>query len=256
MNLIDVDDVAKAYGGIQALDGCTMGFEDGRINGLIGPNGSGKTTLFNVMTGYERPDRGQIRLGGDDVTRFPPDRIFSLGIGRTFQLTRIFPRMTVVENLHVASQRGGGFWQELTRWSSPTERVRAKEVLDFVGLTKLASEHAGNLSYGQQKLLEFACIIIAHPRVMLLDEPAGGVNPTLLRHLASRVRELNAEGITFVIVEHDMEFVMGLCDRVCVMHQGRTLCAGSPEQVRADPLVLEAYLGTDMRQGAPAAGVG
>ena len=256
MSLIDVDDVAKAYGGIHALDGCTMTFDDGRINGLIGPNGSGKTTLFNVMTGYERPDRGQIRLAGEDVTRLAPDRIFGKGIGRTFQLTRIFPNMTVVENLHVASQRGGGFWQELTRWSSSAERVRTREVLDFVGLTRLATERAGNLSYGQQKLLEFACILIARPRVMLLDEPAGGVNPSLLRHLAGRVRDLNAEGITFIIVEHDMEFVMGLCDRVCVMHQGRSLCAGPPEVVRADPLVLEAYLGTDMRDGAPQAGVG
>ena len=250
MSLIDVEDVSKAYGGIRALDGCTMSFEDGRINGLIGPNGSGKTTLFNVMTGYEKPDGGCVRFAGDEVTRLSPDRVFGRGIGRTFQLTRIFPRMTVVENLHVASQRGGGFWKELSRWSSPGERERTKEVLDFVGLTRLATEQAGNLSYGQQKLLEFACIIIARPRVMLLDEPAGGVNPTLLRHLASRVRELNAEGITFVIVEHDMEFVMGLCDRVCVMHQGRALCAGPPELVREDPLVLEAYLGTDMREGA------
>lgn len=252
MNLVDVEEVRKAYGGIRALDGCSMTFEEGRINGLIGPNGSGKTTLFNVMTGYERPDEGRVRIGGADVTRLPPDAIFSRGVGRTFQLTRIFPRLTVVENIHVAAQRGGGFLRELTRWSSPSERERTKEVLDFIGLTRLATEQAGNLSYGQQKLLEFACIIVAKPKVMLLDEPAGGVNPTLLRHLASRVRELNADGTTFVIVEHDMEFVMGLCDRVCVMHQGRALCSGTPDVVRADPLVLEAYLGTDMRE--PAAG--
>lgn len=248
MSLIDVEEVAKTYGGIRALDGCSMTFEKGRINGLIGPNGSGKTTLFNVMTGYERLDSGCVRLDGEDITKLPPDKVFSKGIGRTFQLTRIFPRMTVVENLHVAAQRSGGFRAELSRWSSPSERARSKEVLDFVGLTRLASEKAGNLSYGQQKLLEFACIIIARPRVMLLDEPAGGVNPTLLRHLASRIRALNEEGITFIVVEHDMEFVMGLCDRVCVMHQGRALCSGRPEEVRADPLVLEAYLGTDMRE--------
>jgi neutral amino acid transport system ATP-binding protein len=256
VTLIDVDDVCKAYGGIRALDGCSMTFEEGRINGLIGPNGSGKTTLFNVMTGYERPDEGRVTIEGADVTRLAPDAIFLRGVGRTFQLTRIFPRLTVVENIHVATQRGGGFFRELTRWSSPSERERTKEVLDFVGLTKLATEQAGNLSYGQQKLLEFACIIIAKPKVMLLDEPAGGVNPTLLRHLASRVRELNADGTTFVIVEHDMEFVMGLCDRVCVMHQGQALCSGTPEVVRADPLVLEAYLGTDMREPAPQAGAG
>ena len=153
-----------------------------------------------------------------------------------------------IQDCHVAAQRSGGFRSELSRWSSASERARAKEVLDFVGLTRLASEMAGNLSYGQQKLLEFACIIIARPRVILLDEPAGGINPTLLRHLASRIRALNDEGITFVVVEHDMEFVMGLCHKVCVMHQGRTLCSGHPDEVRQDPLVLEAYLGTDMRE--------
>lgn len=251
MSLIEVDDVAKAYGGIQALNGCAMNFEDGQINGLIGPNGSGKTTLFNVMTGYENVDRGQVRFDGNDITGMAPAKVFERGIGRTFQLVRIFPRMTVVENLHVAAQRDGGFFKELSRWSSHSEKVRSKEVLDFVGLTRLAAEKAGNLSYGQQKLLEFACIMIARPKVILLDEPAGGVNPTLLRHITSRVRDLNKDGITFVIVEHDMEFVMGLCDRVCVMHQGAALCAGPPEIVRTDPLVLEAYLGTDMREGAP-----
>ncbi len=248
MSLIEIQEVAKTYGGIHALDGCTLSFEDGQISGLIGPNGSGKTTLFNVVTGYEQPDSGSVRFDGDEITKLSPDKVFDRGIGRTFQLTRIFPRMNVVENLHVAAQRSGGFRSELSRWSSASERARAKEVLDFVGLTRLASEMAGNLSYGQQKLLEFGCIIIARPRVILLDEPAGGINPTLLRHLASRIRALNDEGITFVVVEHDMEFVMGLCHKVCVMHQGRTLCSGRPDEVRQDPLVLEAYLGTDMRE--------
>ncbi len=248
MSLIEIQEIAKTYGGIHALAGCTLSFEEGHISGLIGPNGSGKTTLFNVLTGYEQPDSGSVHFDGDEITRLSPDKVFDRGIGRTFQLTRIFPRMNVVENLHVAAQRSGGFRSELSRWSSASERARAKEVLDFVGLTRLASEMAGNLSYGQQKLLEFGCIIIARPRVILLDEPAGGINPTLLRHLASRIRALNDEGITFVVVEHDMEFVMGLCHKVCVMHQGRTLCSGHPDVVRQDPLVLEAYLGTDMRE--------
>ncbi len=251
MNLLEVDEVTKAYGGIQALAGCSMTFEEGKINGLIGPNGSGKTTLFNVMTGYERADSGSVHVAGTDVTAASPDQVFSLGVGRTFQLTRIFPRLTVVENLHVASQRDGGWMSEFSRWSSPSEKVRSKEVLDFVGLTRLAAEKAGNLSYGQQKLLEFACIMIARPKAMLLDEPAGGVNPSLLLHLGGRIKALNEEeGTTFVIVEHDMEFVMGLCDKVSVMHQGRCLCAGEPETVRSDPAVLEAYLGTDMREVA------
>jgi ABC-type branched-subunit amino acid transport system ATPase component len=223
-----------------------MTFEEGAINGLIGPNGSGKTTLFNVISGYETADEGRVTLRGKDITNAKPDQVFEAGIGRTFQITRIFPRLTVVENLHVASQRRG-FLGQLRSWNSMAERGRAMEVLDFVGLTPLADEPAGGLSYGQQKLLEFAFIMVARPKVMLLDEPAGGVNPTLLRGLADRIRALNKEGVTFVIVEHDMEFVMGLCDQVLVMHQGCALTAGLPQQVRANPDVLEAYLGTDLR---------
>lgn len=246
MSILRVTDIRKSYGGIRALAGCTMTFEEGAINGLIGPNGSGKTTLFNVISGYEAPDHGQVTLRGKDITKAKPDRVFQQGLGRTFQITRIFPRLTVMENLHVASQRRG-FVSQLRSWNSAAERERALEVLDFVGLTPLAEEPAGGLSYGQQKLLEFAFIMVARPSVMLLDEPAGGVNPTLLRGLADRIRALNKEGVTFVIVEHDMEFVMGLCDRVLVMHQGCALTAGLPEEVRSNPDVLEAYLGTDMR---------
>ena len=246
MSILQVTDIRKAYGGIRALDGCSMDFEEGAINGLIGPNGSGKTTLFNVISGYEKPDAGRVTLRGKDITNCAPDRVFELGIGRTFQVTRIFPRLTVMENLHVASQRRG-FAAQLRSWKSAAERIRATEVLDFVGLSRLADEPAGGLSYGQQKLLEFAFIMIASPSIMLLDEPAGGVNPTLLRGLADRIRALNKTGVTFVIVEHDMEFVMGLCDRVNVMHQGCGLASGAPEEVRANPDVLEAYLGGDVK---------
>jgi neutral amino acid transport system ATP-binding protein len=237
VSILQVSDIKKSYGGIQALTGCSMTFEEGAINGLIGPNGSGKTTLFNVISGYETADGGRVTLRGKDITNFRPDQVFGLGLGRTFQITRIFPRLTVMENLHVAAQRRG-FVGQLRSWKSAAERRRAMEVLDFVGLTPLADEPAGGLSFGQQKLLEFAFIIVAKPSVMLLDEPAGGVNPTLLRGLADRIRALNKEGVTFVIVEHDMEFVMGLCDRVLVMHQGCALTAGAPEEVRANPDVL------------------
>jgi neutral amino acid transport system ATP-binding protein len=243
-SILEVTGIEKSYGGIRALAGCTMAFEEGAINGLIGPNGSGKTTLFNVISGYETADAGQVSLRGQDITNAKPDRIFGAGIGRTFQITRIFGRLTVLENLHVAAQRRG-FLSQVRSWKSAAERQHAMEVLDFVGLTPLADEPAGGLSYGQQKLLEFAFIMIARPAIMLLDEPAGGVNPTLLRGLADRIRVLNKEGVTFVIVEHDMEFVMGLCDKVLVMHQGCALTAGTPQQVRSDPAVLEAYLGTD-----------
>jgi len=247
MTLLTVENIAKSYGGVQALRGCTMTFTEGAINGLIGPNGSGKTTLFNVITGYERPDSGRVMLRGTDMTAATPDKVFAAGIGRTFQLTRIFTQLSVLENVHVAAQRRG-FVGQLRRWTSGTEHERALEALDFVGLTRLAREPAGSLSYGQQKLLELAFIMVAQPSIMLLDEPAGGVNPTLLNHLASRIKALNAEGVTFIIVEHDMEFVMGLCDRVSVMHNGRALTEGPPDQVRADPAVLEAYLGSDLAE--------
>jgi ABC-type branched-subunit amino acid transport system ATPase component len=242
MSLLEVVRVSKAFGGIRALDSCSLTVEDGSITGLIGPNGSGKTTLFNVMTGYERLDLGEIRFQGKNITNAPPDRVFQLGIGRTFQLTRIFPRLTVIENMHVAVKRRGyhGFLQ---RWSATDEHKRALELLDFVGIAGTKDMLAGSLSYGQKKLLEFAYILIAEPRVILLDEPAGGVNPTIINYLEERIRTLNRQGVTFLVVEHNMEFVMRLCDTVTVMHQGTRVAEGPPDQVRKDPIVLEAYLG-------------
>ena len=240
--ILEAEAISKSYGGIKALNACSISFAEGAINALIGPNGSGKTTLFNIMTGYERADSGTVRLRGQDITTATPDKIFRMGVGRSFQLTRVFPRLTVIENVHVAAQRQG-LAAHLRRWTSHHERRAAGDVLDFVGLTHLAHEPAGSLSYGQQKLLEFAFGIVARPDLMLLDEPAGGVNPALLRHLAARIRALNGDGVTFVIVEHDMEFVMGLAGNVVVMHQGARLASGPPAEVRANPGVLDAYLG-------------
>ncbi len=242
MKLLAAENISKAFGGIQALDLCSISVEEGSITGLIGPNGSGKTTLFNVMTGYEKVDSGQVTFEGRVITNSSPDTIFRRGIGRTFQLTRVFPRMTVLENMHVAAQRhslAGLFG----RWSSGHEHRRALELLDFVGLSERKDLLAGNLSYGQKKLLEFAFILIAEPRVILLDEPAGGVNPTMINYLAERIRTLNERGVTFLIVEHNMEFVMGLCDKVMVMHRGSRIAEGTPGEVRTNPAVLEAYLG-------------
>ena len=242
MNILEVQNVSKAFGGIQALNTCSLTVEQGKITGLIGPNGSGKTTLFNVITGYERVDSGEVQFNGRRITNSSPDKVFAMGIGRTFQLTRIFPRLTVLENMHVAAQRND-LKGLLSRWSSSHEQRRAIELLDFVGITRLKDVPAANLSYGQKKLLEFAFILIAEPKVILLDEPAGGINPTMINHIGARIRELNQQGVTFLVVEHNMEFVMKLCNTVNVMHRGTKIAEGPPEAVRENPDVLDAYLG-------------
>ena len=242
MSILEVQAVSKSFGGIQALHDCSLAVEQGTITGLIGPNGSGKTTLFNVITGYEHIDTGEIRFDGRAISKEEADKIFDLGIGRTFQLTRIFPRLTVLENMHVALPRNvKGL---LKQWGSAEERQQALDLLDFVNLSRLKDELAGNLSYGQKKLLEFALILVAKPQVILLDEPAGGVNPTMINELARSIRTLNEQQkITFLVVEHTMEFVMRLCHTVNVMHRGTTIAGGPPDDVRKNPLVLDAYLG-------------
>lgn len=244
MSLLEVQSVSKAFGGIQALSACSIVVEKGSITGLIGPNGSGKTTLFNVITGYEQVVSGQIRFDGKAITGQKPDQVFDLGIGRTFQLTRIFPRLTVLENMHVALPRKEGVWGLLKHWGPSPEQRQALALLDFVGLTMQKDDPAGTLSYGQKKLLEFALVLVAEPQLILLDEPAGGVNPVLINEIANRIRTLNQQkGITFLIVEHNMEFVMGLCDTVNVLHRGTKIAGGTSDEVRKDPAVLDAYLG-------------
>ncbi len=242
--LLKATGISRAFGGVQALDGCSMEVKKGSITGLIGPNGSGKTTLFNVITGYVKPDSGSVTLEGVDVTNERPDKVFALGVGRTFQLTRIFARISVLENMLVATQREESWLRGLTRsMSSKSEVSAAMDWLDFVGIARLANLQAGALSFGQRKLLELAYVLVANPDVLLLDEPAGGVNLTLVNQIADKIRTLNKSGKTFLIVEHNMEFVMSLCDDVTVMHQGKDLVSGTPNEVRANPLVLDAYLG-------------
>ena len=233
--LLRTEGVRKAYGGVHALDTCTVEVEEGTVAGLIGPNGSGKTTLFNVITGYAKADAGHVYLADRKITNVSPDKVFALGIGRTFQLTRIFASLTVLENMLVASPNGRA-----------AARRRAMEQLDFVGIAGHHAELAGTLSYGQRKLLELAYVLVADPAVILLDEPAGGVNLSLVNHIADRIRELNAAGTTFLIVEHNMEFVMGLCDRVTVLDSGTVVASGPPGIIRTDRRVLNAYLGEDL----------
>ena len=242
--LLKAQGISRSFGGLQALRGCDLEVQQGSITGLIGPNGSGKTTLFNVITGYVKPDEGTVNFEGADITGFDPDKVFARGIGRTFQLTRIFARMTVLENMLIAIQHEESWLRGMTRSkSSKAEVDNAREWLDFVGITRLAELEAGSLSYGQRKLLELAYVLVANPDVILLDEPAGGVNLTLINQIAEKIRELNAQGKTFLIVEHNMEFVMNLCDSVTVMNQGCNLVTGKPAEVRSNPQVLDAYLG-------------
>ncbi len=242
--LLEAHDISRSFGGLKALAGCSLQVERGSITGLIGPNGSGKTTLFNVMTGYIKAEAGRVVFDGKDITNARPNAVFALGIGRTFQMTRIFSRISVVENMLVATQRDESWLRGLTRSkSSKSELDNAMEWLDFVGLSRLANLQAGALSYGQRKLLELAYVLVADPDVILLDEPAGGVHLTLINEIAEKIRTLNASGKTFLIVEHNMEFVMNLCDTVTVMHQGANLVTGRPDDVRSNPLVLDAYLG-------------
>ena len=246
--LLRTDAITKAFGGVQALNGATLEVEEGSIAGLIGPNGSGKTTLFNVITGYETVDSGDVYLGDRKMTDASPDKVFLAGIGRTFQLTRVFSRLTVMENMIVAAQHAekgsGRFRNPLARAGGAATRRRAMELLEFTGIVRHAGALAETLSYGQRKLLELSYVLMAQPAIVLLDEPAGGVNLTLITTIADRIRELNRQGTTFLIVEHNMDFVMGLCDRVTVLDNGATVVSGPPDVVRTDPRVLDAYLGT------------
>jgi ABC-type branched-subunit amino acid transport system ATPase component len=244
--ILRAEQVSKAFGGVRALDDCTVEVEQGSITGLIGPNGSGKTTLFNVITGYERLDAGDVYVDGKKITNAPPQRVFGQGIGRTFQLTRVFPRLTVMENMLVAAQPTGGrprVRNPLQRAGGAADRRRAMELLEFTGIADHAGALAETLSYGQRKLLELAYVLVADPAIVLLDEPAGGINPSLINHISARIRELNAAGTTFLIVEHNMDFVMSLCAHIAVLDYGTVIAAGAPGIIRDDARVLDAYLG-------------
>ena len=242
--LLEVRGIEKRFGGVTALGGCSLDVGEGTITALIGPNGSGKTTLFNVIDGTMRPDRGVLEFDGRRIDRMKPWERAHLGLGRTFQITRLFREMTVLENV-VAPLRKFAWSQLAAGAVSGSEAARAEELLDFVGMRRYRDQKASALSYGQQKLVELAQVLMLDPKLILLDEPAGGINPTLIEQMAEMIRELNRNGKTFLIVEHNMPLVLDLCDPVHVLAQGACICSGAPEVVQADPQVLDAYLGED-----------
>ncbi len=248
--MLEVGRLVKEFGGLRAVDGVSFTLRANTITGLIGPNGAGKTTLFNTIAGVHRPDSGTISFLGRSIAGMAPHRIFDEGLVRTFQIPRPFAGMTVLENCMLVprQQAGERFWNNwfARRHVAGQERAireRAREVLDFVGLSRLAGEFARNLSGGQQKLLELARVLMSEPKLVLLDEPGAGVNPTLLATIVEKLRELHERGITFLVIEHNMDLVMNVCDPILVMAQGKLLLEGPPQSVRHDARVLEAYLG-------------
>jgi branched-chain amino acid transport system ATP-binding protein len=243
--VLAVSNLRKRFGGLTAVDGVSFEVQQGEILGIIGPNGSGKSTLFNCVLGQLLPTDGDVRVDGRIITGMRPCDLNRLGVSRTFQLLQIFPQLSVRDNLILAGQehRGSMFSRLIGRADAGLGGA-AQRMLEFFRLSHLSDEPAGALSYGQQKLLDAAMAFMAGPRLVLLDEPAGGVNLTMLTHLRERLQTYHSEcKATFVVIEHQMEFVMTLCTRVVVLAQGRIIAEGAPQEIRRNPAVIEAYLG-------------
>jgi ABC-type branched-subunit amino acid transport system ATPase component len=247
--ILDVQGLEKRFGGITAIDGLDMRVGEG-ITGLIGPNGAGKTTFFNCVTGALTPNTGRVEFAGSDITGKRPSTVAGEGLVRTFQIPRELPEMTVRENLQLAPSGQSGehlarAWLRGEGFAADEERVRAQavEMAEFLEIDHVLDVKAGTLSGGQRKLLELARVLLTEPDMVLLDEPLAGVNPTLERKILARIHDLEAEGYSFLFIEHDIDVIMETCERVVVMHQGQVLTAGAPEMVRSDERVIEAYLG-------------
>ena len=253
--MLEIHDLEKSFGGLTAVDGCSLTVGEGSITGLIGPNGAGKTTLFNLITGHYKPDKGKILFQGEAIEGLAPHQIFRKKLYRTFQITREFSQMTVLENLMIMPEHqiGEKIWNTWFRLSAVRRQehgtqAKALEVLEFVELINLKNEYAGSLSGGQKKLLEIARSMMADPKIVLLDEPGAGVNPTLMKKLIDNIKTLRDEkGITFLLIEHDMDLVMNLCDPVIVMSEGKKLAEGTADEIKSNEQVLEAYLGGQYR---------
>lgn len=248
--LLSVKNISKSFGGLQALNSCSFDVKEGEILGLIGPNGSGKTTMFNVITGIYDTDNGNITFKGEDIEKWSPDARARFGISRTFQLIRLFSRLTVMDNMLIAQKyvHGEGFWSQFFRKNhvedeEKVKRRHAMKLLKIVSLHHKANDLAENLSYGQQKLLEIVRALATEPQLLLLDEPIAGVNPTMTRQILSIIKKLNDSGMTIVIIEHNMNVMMNFCDRMVVLDYGKEIVAGKPSSVRKNKKVVEAYLG-------------
>ena len=244
MALLEIEKLTKHFFRLSALSGVSLSVAPGELLGVIGPNGSGKTTLFNCVTGVLPPSGGHVRFRGEDITGRTADAVYQRGIARTFQLIQLFPEMTVLENMLMAAQeRKGSLLGRLIMRDEQEETERALGLLDYLGIAAVRDNLASNLSYGQQKLLDFGMALMPQPEVILLDEPLAGVNPTMINALVGHIRDLNARGHTFVVIEHNMEVVMALCRRIVVLSQGERIAEGTPAEVANNPLVLDAYFG-------------
>jgi branched-chain amino acid transport system ATP-binding protein len=243
--VLKVTDLRKAYGAIKAVDGVSFEVRPGEIFGVIGPNGSGKTTMFNSVLGQITPDTGRIELNGHDITGKSPQQLSQLGVGRTFQTLQVFGKMTVRDNLLVAAQEHRGtMWSRLFEPGDSGLGDQADTLIDQFRIRHVAHKKAGELSYGQQKLVDIAMAFMSEPDLVLLDEPCAGVNPSLVGGISTLLKELNAarKG-SFVVIEHNMDFVMNVCHRILVMVEGRVMAVGTPAEIRGNKDVLDAYLG-------------